>query len=414
MKLLDKSPDDAFVWALTGVSYESKDSKKKADFCFKQSSKLLGKHSEFVKEWSYIAPFVIGKTEFDGDPLLLHGGISQASKFRFDTKPTPKFFSELVPNGVLGWGKVKQAQKDSMVQIRPAVDWNDLVSSLGSLGITEWQGWAVGNLVVNEDNIPLAVRCLGVSLCYVNDKMIAGDLYHRENFWSPVVLPRGVHSVFVPLRSKVAASFKFSVVSKLPHFEVIPPSFLPDLYEGYFTQKTYIPITICNHMAHKWLKITKVEVGKQSEGRDLEAGLVDSIPVIAPGQIKLVTVQLKIADKDKGVNTKLVDSCNENSIELELKIRTSEGTEKLNLKLRCRSKGSSFLFTFMDHDGSVQNAAAIEPLGECSGQRKSCPVVLTLHGTTVSPQNQADSYKKMVDGEFQFGVQGMWLLAPTR
>jgi len=32
----------------------------------------------------------------------------------------------------------------------------------------------------------------------------------------------------------------------------------------------------------------------------------------------------------------------------------------------------------------------------------------------VSAESQADSYKQMVKGEFIFGVEKMWLLAPTR
>lgn len=43
-----------------------------------------------------------------------------------------------------------------------------------------------------------------------------------------------------------------------------------------------------------------------------------------------------------------------------------------------------------------------------------CPIVLTLHGTTISPQNQADSYKHMVNEKFQFGFPLAWTLAPTR
>ncbi|KAK3790655.1 hypothetical protein RRG08_048780 [Elysia crispata] len=414
LKLLSTSPDDAFIWALIGASYNRRAAKKKADFCFKQSAKFIGKHSEFVKEWHFVAPFVIGKTEFDGDPLLFYGGISNASKFRFDTRPAPKFFSELMPNGVIGWTRLEQKQTGNVVQIRPSVDWNDLVSSLGSLGITEWQGWAVGDLVVNEESLPLAVQCLGVSRCYVNNTVVVGDLYHRHYFWPSVVLSRGVHPVFVPLRAKVAAGFRFIVSSNLSQLEVFSPSFLPDLYEGYFPKKVYISVPVCNRMSQKWLKLTKIEVGKQSQGRPLEAKLIGTTPSIAPGQTRPVTVQLLTPDSNKDSNSKIVDSCNENSIELELKFRTSEGTQKLNLNLRCRHKGSSFLFTFIDHDGSVQHAAAIEPLGYHPGRQDSCPVVLSLHGTTVSPQNQADSHKKMIDGDFQFGVEGMWLLAPTR
>ncbi|GFR83310.1 afadin-and alpha-actinin-binding protein [Elysia marginata] len=415
LKFLNSSPEDAFVWALIGTSYDKRSAKKKADFCFQQSTKLSGKHSKFVKDWYYIAPFVIGKTEFDGDPLFSQGGIFNISKFRVSTKPALKLFSELTPKGLLGWAKVRQSQSESLVQVRPAVDWNDLVSSLGSLGITEWQGWALGDLVINEGNLPLAFQCLGVSRCYINNTMTVGDLYHRDYFWNSMVLPRGVHTVFIPLRAKVTASFKFLVTSELPQFQIFQPSFLPDLYEGYFPSKMYIAVPICNSMPQKWLKLTRVEVWKQSEGRALEALLVDSAPRIAPGQTTPVTVELLISDTSKDGNIMVVNSCKENSIELDLKFKTSEGTLNLNLKLRCRHRGSSFLFTFIDHDGSVQQTAAIEPLGyRSSKQQDPCPVVLSLHGTTVSPQNQADSYKKMVDGEFKFGVKDMWLLAPTR
>ncbi len=49
-------------------------------------------------------------------------------------------------------------------------------------------------------------------------------------------------------------------------------------------------------------------------------------------------------------------------------------------------------------------------------QKQVCQrsVLLTLHGTTVPPQNQADSYKHMVDGKFIFGLEKAWTLAPTR
>ncbi|GFO46042.1 afadin-and alpha-actinin-binding protein [Plakobranchus ocellatus] len=413
LKLLQVSPDEGFVWALLGTSFEQRNNKQKADFCFKQSTKLLGKHSEFVKEWSYVAPFVTGKTEFDGDPLLSYGGITNVSRFRFDSKPTPKFFSELAAKGTVGWGKARQSNMDSMVQIRPQLDWNDLVTSLGSMGITEWQGWAVGEIVVNENNLPLAIRCLGVAKCFVNKVMLVGDLYHRQYFWSPLIVTRGVHSVFVPLRTKVAANFKVSISAKLPKFKLHQPSFLPDLYKGYYPGKVYIPVLVCNSMSEEYLSLTKVEVVSQSAGKKLQSHLVDPTNIIAPGQIRPISVQLFVAeDKDKTTNTQVIEACDDKSpIELDLKVRTSAGSEILKLNLRCRQKGSSFLFTFLDHDGSVQHAAAIEPLGHCEA---SCPVVLSLHGTTVPPQNQADSYKKMVNGNFQFGVKGMWLLAPTR
>ncbi|KAH9505352.1 hypothetical protein Btru_058446 [Bulinus truncatus] len=177
------------AWSMLGMSYDLKNKRQMGDYCFKHSIKAGGKHSQFVKEWHFIGPFGIAK-----------------------------YYSELVP-GAVSWVTLNKNEADEMVHARPKIDWNDLVSSLGSLGITEWQGWAVGEIFINEDNTLLNYRCLG-------------------------------------------------------------------------------------------------------------------------------------------------------------------------------------------------HAAAVEPIGICSD--KVCPVFLTLHGTTVPPQNQADSYKKMVKGDYEFGVSKMWLLAPIR
>ncbi|CAL1546091.1 unnamed protein product [Lymnaea stagnalis] len=395
------------MWSILGMSYDKSNQKQEGDYCFKQSLKLSGKHTQFINEWHFVGPFGVGKTEFDGDPLAAYGGIRNVSKFRLETKSTASYYSELVSSGVTSWAVVKQNQADDMVQVRTKVDWNDLVSSLGSLGITEWQGWAVGELLVNEDDARLSFHCLGVAKCYVGQSIIVGDLYHRSQFWFPLTLPRGVHTVFIPLRSKVNANFKFSL-AKLPNFKIMQPSFLPDIQNGYLPFNVYISIPVSNLMVKKWLKVTKVSIEGQSIGEALATSLVNSDNDIAPGQVKFIAIRLSL--KVKGENSQILPKCKD--VDVDLKIKTSEGVELLKLVLRCRNKGSSFLFTFLDHDGSVQHAAAIEPIGVCPA--KLCPVVLTLHGTSVPPQNQADSYKRMVKGDFQFGIRNMWLLAPTR
>jgi len=81
--------------------------------------------------------------------------------------------------------------------------------------------------------------------------------------------------------------------------------------------------------------------------------------------------------------------------------------------IRCRKLGEAAIFTFIDHDGSVTRAAAVSPSAPCKGTDGksytflspslfhlthplllgSCPVLLTLHGTGVNPENQAASYK---------------------
>lgn len=46
----------------------------------------------------------------------------------------------------------------------------------------------------------------------------------------------------------------------------------------------------------------------------------------------------------------------------------------------------------------------------------SFPALLTLHGTGLTGSNQADAYKMMPPGsqDYVFGVEGLWLVAPSR
>ena len=93
-------------------------------------------------------------------------------------------------------------------------------------------------------------------------------------------------------------------------------------------------------------------------------------------------------------------------------------------------KNESFLFSYEDHDGSISIAAAVPPMRsrgvssskECAhgnSYSRLCPVVLSLHGTGVDVQMQADSYKFKDRGAkdsqpYIFGVQNAWLIAATR
>ena len=127
---------------------------------------------------------------------------------------------------------------------------------------------------------------------------------------------------------------------------------------------------------------------------------------------------------------------------------------KVPVVLRCRHLKQAFLFTFIDHDGTASNAAAIAPWSECKGASAasaaaasaadrsgggassnaddnsggivSCPVCVTHSGVGASPMSQADSYKYKLSTEqgtgggkddnepYVFGFDGAWLLAPER
>ena len=49
--------------------------------------------------------------------------------------------------------------------------------------------------------------------------------------------------------------------------------------------------------------------------------------------------------------------------------------------------------------------------------KQDFPVLLTLHGTSLTASNSADSYKfkaRASDADYRFGVDGLWVCAPTR
>ena len=71
-------------------------------------------------------------------------------------------------------------------------------------------------------------------------------------------------------------------------------------------------------------------------------------------------------------------------------VGAGEQTLRVPVTLRCRQSKQSFVFTFIDHDGSVGRAAAIAPLHPSVPSEPSspAPVMVSLHGTGVDPSNQ--------------------------
>ena len=390
-----------WLWSSLGHLYVNT-SKSSSTTCFKQASKISGKISDSFATWHFLGPFVIGKIEVDGDPVEQYGGITKVARERYQKKK--KFISELADKGEVSWQIIPST--GSTVQIMPQVNWNDLVRSLGSMGITEWQGWLVTEFAVNDNNVNVNIQCHGVHTVYIDHIPVTADLYRRNQFWFAVSLSKGIHTMYIRTRATANAVIKCDLQNAKSSFEILKPHFLPDLLDGYLFS-LYIPLPISNLQATKWLKINHISLAEQTQGSPISVKLQEDITVyLAPGQTRVVGIQLTASDNP------VLDVCTSSSIiDMKLKVSTSDGHVLYPLSLRCRKRHESFLFTFVDHDGSIQHGAAIEPLEECSG---SHPILLTLHGTTVPPQNQADSYKHMQNGEYVFGLDKTWVLAPTR
>ncbi|XP_078000966.1 uncharacterized protein LOC144453526 [Glandiceps talaboti] len=405
LKNLEINPEDGWMWSELGTLFQGQEENSKATTSFKQAAKLTGKISSHIATWHYIGPFVIGKPEVDGDPLEFHGGIYNASRHRYDKKV--KYYTELVAGGETQWKKILQKNAIDNVQINPQINWNDLVSGLGSMAITEWQGWAVGEFAVNHNNENVLIQCLGIPTMFVDGIFLVGDVYRRNEYWFAVPLSHGIHTLYAKLRTKGTQLFQCNIkTAGTDIFEVHLPQMKPDLVDGHvFGQVISIPVT--NVQSSKWIRHIKVTMASQSSGSSVDVKQTENSKQfgIAPGQTIPITVEIQ--HKEETNDMPCVDT------RLTLKLSTSDGqSQQLPITLRCRKFGESFIFTYIDHDGSVQQAAAIPPIDDCpSGV---CPVFLSLHGTGVQVQNQADSYKRMEHGKWIFGLETAWLLATTR
>lgn len=396
--------DVDWAWSALGTLYLTTSDQSKASVCFKQAAKLVGKLATSAQNWQFIGPFPIGKAETDGDPLESFGGIRNVTRTRF--LPEYHLISELVPGRYVSWTTLVPQSSKGYMTIAPNLPWGDLVNSLGSTGIMEWQGWAATEISVNVDSTNIAARCLGVHTIYVDGFPVTGDVYRRDHFRFGVQLSTGIHTVCVRVRAKGSLAFSCSFEASEVAFEVHAPHFLPDFVAGHlFSGFVALPVANLHHS--RWLRNVRVSLDESLESSSFRVKSETSEFAIAPGQIRPVSFQLQTIADDF-----VLSSCGE--LQLSVKVSTSEGSRSRQILLRCRLTSQSFLFTFLDHDGSVQHAAAVAPLDPCEGQSSICPVVLTLHGTTVPPQNQADSYKRMVNNDFVFGFSSAWVLAPTR
>ena len=199
---------------------------------------------------------------------------------------------------------------------------------------------------------------------------------------SSVQLSRGIHTLYLHIRHKGPFTFTCNIkpLEAKQTFQVLAPAFLPDLVEGKLFSK-HITFSVNNFHGALWLKVTKVSIVKNScPGHQFTMKILeeDKDFSIVPGQVRPIKILLEYKNRKETISDEGV--CSE--IELILKISTSKGQDqKLAINLRSRRLSESFLFSFLDHDGSVQHGAAIAPLKGCDSG--ICPVLLTLHGTSM-------------------------------
>lgn len=359
-------------------------------------------HASPVKKWRILGPFVIGKNDLDGEPWHLSNA------------------SELVPGGFARSQRLT-AESDGNVKVDwPEVEWQSLVNSVGGHELLEWQALAQGFFKLSAAGTVL-LSCKGVSAFHVDDRLLpfVGDQYKAGLPPHPVELEAGTHRLAIRLRAKYRAAIgctvELGVAGAPPRLFGGQFLALPDVVEGVLPSDLLVLPAVNLHPT-EWLR----EVRVVATG-DSEVVLITAQPAhapLAPGQAVLLAVRIALK---AGAAT--ASGCPHGRLRLVMEGRqagTPVRSSPLTLPaLRCRQRDQSFVFTFVDPDGSVQQAAAVMPkaleaLESCGSG--GCPVLITLHGTSISASDSADSYKVKTKGDtdYRFGVAGGWLLAPTR
>ncbi|MCH7494151.1 DUF2817 domain-containing protein, partial [bacterium] len=300
--------------------------------------------------------------------------------------------TDLADGGRTGWRVVQTADSGWVDIAFPEVRWEPLNEHHGWVG-SLWQGWALGDFVVEEAGRYLA-QCLSTGSFFVDAKRLPGDRYGDGYAWFPVSLERGIHT----LRVKVGG---FSTDRFNCHFRpiegpltVLPgDDTLPDVVGGEIVTD-FLSVPVLNTTG-EWLRGVHLALADERAFR----GDAESIPVdLAPGQAMPLVLE------KHGLWMFSEHPCDSgDSVEIPLEVR-AEGIEPVGhtVSLRCRGEGQSYRYTFLDFDDSVHYAAVIPPSAPCPDG--GCPVILTTHGAGVRAEGQADAYHAM---------EGAWILAPT-
>lgn len=385
---------------------------------------LRGKpHTPHPRSYDVIGPFPIGKNEVDGDPMAAVGGafehwLHTASRRR------GRVASELAPGGHVSWAAVRPTADGTLPLDWRSHGWQALVQSLGQRAVLEAQAWAMGGLAVKEDG-HYTLDCQGVHKATLHASVggppvvVAGDLYRSAPHGGGgfgVALRAGVYVLSLRARVVMQGAVKCRLAPARAPWFIAPPPLVPDVVLADDAEPALcgglVALPVRSTGAAGWLR--GLEVSSADAG--VEAAVASRISVdVAPGQLMMLPVRLRLRPPAKlrcpfGAR-------------LDVRAR-SEAGEALSATVRvgggqCRKPSQSVVCTFADHDGAVSAAAVIRPLnGSLCDAAAGCPVLLSLHGTSIPVRDSADAYKHkpagVAGGDFTFGVDRMWVVAPTR
>lgn len=396
-------------------------------------------HATHPHIWSHSLqrPYLRTLTALHSRALLWAGGArGYARRLVKGGKTKPEAArSELVEGGTVKW-KLLQATASGHLDLAvdDAVDWQSIVTGVGGHEVLEWQGLLVAQLKVDTANADVRVSCSGVGSFYLDPLddtapslgPLVGNPYMGQDRVAATVgltkgryilrlRPRVKHRGQIACRSEVLPGGHRSLTA----IGELRPKFVPDWVRGVgvLGVSVIVAVEFANPSA-SWVVATVVSASPAV----VSVGAATALPRVAPSQSVMLNVFLETtAVTDDGC---LAPFTLEFALRRDGSAAATPVIRRVDVALRCRSRGQSVVATFVDADGSVQNAAVVHPsptapcaqLHSGTGVNGGCPVLLTLHGTSISASDSADAYKMMKPGasEYTFGIADGWLLAPSR
>jgi hypothetical protein len=401
-----------------------------------------------LKNWFFLGPFTIGKTEIDADPLESFGHLASGSGhactrlaiLRKAAGCPSTFYSELVDGGVAGWSKPPASPVDGGYQVvvqfpmsNASVNFNTLVQGMNKISVLEFQGWATVAIPV-KTNGAYEIQCSSIHSFFVDDQLYAGDVYSQGLAGAIVHLKKGTHYLDIRIRAKAQQQFRCSVkpVQGGLRLGVWRGSEPTDIVAGAIPlhPASWMQLPLTN-LESDWATELTALITVEGAGKTprviaaSEPGIapVASFDMLAPAHTQFFPFQFKLVSNGEKANwwerfTSQDAPCLVFGVQVKGRVRGAAVTSNTaRVSLRCRHSLQSFLFTLPDHDGSITHAAAIKPISSATAARRSFPVLLTLSGVGVTARAQADSYKYKQsprDKDYIFGMDSAWVLAPHR
>ena len=348
------------------------------------------------KQWHFLGPFPVGKTEIDGNPLhaLLKEMQSTNNTAAIDYRSKVQLFSELVEGGYINhWSPLpKETRRDDYVRVdlsrlKPTVNLQHLVRLSSSITIQEFQGLISRKLTITKPGT-YAIACHGLHTIEIDQHLFHADVYTSQQIYAVTYLNVGVHHVSSRIRGKGSASFRCSLSGPRASVAVVlhspPLQELPDVVQGRLLTP-HLSVRVVNLGS---APLTTWSFTTNNKHVRVTVPLLSQKMKCYSGQSLNLPLKIKVNTKRKKLHKGEKDQCLTFVIALNNKDnKQNPVVATVKITLRCRRRDQSQLMTYISHDGTVASAALLRPHHPTTCSKKGCPIILALSGVGVSVAN---------------------------